>query len=277
MPLLSALWGMALLSLVAISLLSTSAASYRLASNALEMARTDAIAEAAVARAVAGLTDSRPAQRWRAGGRPLRFALHGSEAIVEIQDEFGRIDLNYADREPLFELIRSAGTNLDLANSIVEAILAWRTPGGSRPDDNNASRDSASKGMFQPRHGPFQSVDELRLVSGVTPQLYRQIAPALTVYSQHQMADPQLAPHEVLAALPGMTPERVAQMLLERENRSSQFSGTDDVVSLRGHAFSLRIAVSRSNGKRAYLAVIRLTDDPNKPYWLLDWREGVAD
>src|SRR3954471_4363806 len=105
MPLLSVLWGIALLSLVTVSLLNSSSTSQKLARNAVNAAQLDAVAEAAVVRAVAGLIEPRPEQRWPADGRLQRFVLRGIEASVEIQDELGRIDLNFADRLVLFGLL----------------------------------------------------------------------------------------------------------------------------------------------------------------------------
>jgi general secretion pathway protein K len=277
MPLLSVLWGVALLSLVTISLLGSSTTSQKLARNALQAAQVEAVAEAAVVQAVAGLIDPRPDRRWEANGRQQRFMLRGIQATVEIQDEMGRIDLNYADRAVLFGLLRSAGADLDSANRIVEAILQWRAPAGSLPGGGQADHGDRVPDQVVPRHGLFQSADELRLVAGMTPRLYRLMAPALTVYSQRQMVDPELAPREVLLALPGLTPERADQILAERSDKQPGGSGMDDVSSsLKGRAFALRIEIDAANGKHAYQAVIRLTDDPGKLYWLLDWRDDAA-
>ena len=54
MPLLSVLWGFALLSLIAISLLATSGTSRNVARNALEATRMGAVAEAALVRTAMG-------------------------------------------------------------------------------------------------------------------------------------------------------------------------------------------------------------------------------
>jgi general secretion pathway protein K len=274
MPLFSVLWGMALMSLVAVSLLTTSATSLKLTRNALESAQADAVADAAVVRAVVGLTEQRLEKRWYADGRSTEFVLRGVNARVEIQDELGRIDLNHADRSLLLGLIQSTGEKHDLANSIVESILSRRGGGRlqsfeSRPRGAGNALNVSSKKQL----GPFQRVDELRAIPGMTPKLYKQIAPALTVYSQRQMVDPQLASPEVLLALPGMTPERARHILSEREDNQLRLLRADEAAALGGRAFSLRISVERPGGKRSYLAVIRLTDNPRKPFWLLDWQD----
>jgi hypothetical protein len=41
-------------------------------------------------------------------------------------------------------------------------------------------------------------------------------------------------------------------------------------ISLEGRAFSIRVALGKRNLIRE--AVVRVTTNPAKPYWLLNWR-----
>src|SRR6266849_2552589 len=97
MALLSVLWGIALLSVVAASFLSTGNVSYRLAHNAVEIVRTDAVVDAAINRAVLALLDPRPDKRWRVDGVAQLVNFDGASMRISIQDELGRIDLNAAE------------------------------------------------------------------------------------------------------------------------------------------------------------------------------------
>jgi general secretion pathway protein K len=109
MALLSVLWGIALLSIVAASFLSAGGVSYRLAHNAVEIARTDAVAEAAVNRAVLAMFDQRLDRRWRTDGVAQALNFDGTSLKISIQDELGRIDLNHADASLLIGLFKSVG------------------------------------------------------------------------------------------------------------------------------------------------------------------------
>ena len=73
---------------------------------------------------------------------------------------------------------------------IMCAILDWLDP-----DETQASNDGCSEGAerddylrldepYEPRNGPMESVGELRMVKGVTADIYRAVAPFLTVYPQ---------------------------------------------------------------------------------------------
>lgn len=258
MPLLSVLWGIALLAVIATTVMDATGTSRKLADNGLHAAQADALAEAAIVRAVIGLSDPTARAGWRADGRPRQFELRQWRAVVRIQDELGRIDLNFADQELLFGLLRSVGIEPQKATALALSILEWRmtpVPGLSAGG--------------QPQRRLFQAVNELLLVSGMSQDLFARIEPALTVYSQRPTFDPQFAPAEALLALPGATRDQVAQALVRR---SQDTLAPEAAPSLKGRAFSLAIKATDGSHKRAYRAAIRFTDDPAKPYWLLDFQ-----
>ncbi|PDT87484.1 general secretion pathway protein GspK [Bradyrhizobium sp. Y36] len=258
MPLLSVLWGIALLAVIATTAMDATGTSRKLADNGLYAAEADAIAEAAIVRAAIGLSDPTPGTGWRADGRPRQFELRRWRAVVRIQDELGRIDLNFADQDLLFGLLRSAGIEPQKATVLALAILEWRmtpVPGVSASG--------------QPQRRLFQSVNEVLLVPGMSPDLFARIEPALTVYSQRPTFDPQLAPAEALLALPGASRDQVAQTLAHRAQVALR---ADAAPSLKGRAYSLAIEATDGSHKRVYRATIRFTDDPAKPYWLLDFQ-----
>src|SRR5215471_4098638 len=118
MPLLSVLWGLALLGAIATSFLAAGSTSYRLARNALDAAQVDVAAEAAVSRVVFGLLDPNPQTRWRTDGVPRIFDFEGTHMRVQVQDELGRIDLNNADGTLLIALLQSVGLAPDAASAL---------------------------------------------------------------------------------------------------------------------------------------------------------------
>lgn len=258
MPLLSVLWGLALLAVIATTVMDATGTSRKLADNGLYAAEADAMAEAAIVRAAIGLSDPASGTGWRADGRPRQFELRKWRAVVRIRDELGRIDLNFADQDLLFGLLRSAGIEPQQATALAVSIMKWRmmpAPGVSAGG--------------QPQRRLFQAVNELLLVPGVSQDLFARIEPALTVYSQRPTFDPQLAPPEALLALPGATRDQVNQALARR---AQDTLGADATASMKGRAFSLAIETTVGSHKRAYRAAIRFTDDPAKPYWLLDFQ-----
>ncbi len=272
MAIVYVLWGVALLSSIAMSLLSTGNVSTHLSRHGLQTAQADMAAEAALSRAVLALLDRRPERRWRVDGTPQDFTFAGVKMRIAIQDELGRIDLNQADQPLLVGLFRSAGLGAQAASSLVDKVLDWRDANPGRRVNGAKDRDYRAAGFaYGPRNGPFQSVDELKLVMAMTPELFERVDAALTVYSGRQFVDPQFAPREALLALPGMTASAVSALIAGRANQA-RAGMIDPTIPLSGRAFSIRTEFASPGGVLVREAVIRLTDHPLQPYWMLSWR-----
>ena len=73
-------------------------------------------------------------------------------------------------------------------DNLMCAILDWIDPddieGGYENCTEGAERDEYLRGdsPYEPRNGPMESVGELRLIRGMTAEIYRTVAPFLTVY-----------------------------------------------------------------------------------------------
>lgn len=275
MPIVSVLWGLGLLTAISLSLLWHGSTAYGLAHNGLETAGINAMVDAGVNRAVAALLDPRLERRWRTDGVGQIFEFDGTPIKISVQDELGRIDLNQAEAPLLASLIQSAGLDTNAASSLADKIIDWRTATPLKRLNGAKEQDYRTLGSaYRPRNGPFQSVDELLLVMDMTPALFRRIEPALTVYSGRPLIDPQIAPREALRALPNMTPDTIESALAARARQSTVLDRPvgNNLASLRGRAFTIRTEFERSNRTIVHEVAVRLTEDPNQPFWILNWR-----
>ena len=107
---------------------------------------------------------------------------------------------------------------------------------------------------------------------GMTPDLFRRIEPALTVYSGRPSIDPQLAPREALLALPGMDGTKADAVIAARANRQTAIPPSEEMIPLHGRAFAIRAEIERPGGSFVQRAVIRLTGNRSQPYWILNWK-----
>ena len=272
--LVSVLWGMIVLGVIAAGVVRSSSLSYAVARNGWERLGREEALKAGLNRAVLGIMDSRPEKRWRVDGTPSNFDFNGIHATISIQDELGRIDLNYADDALLDGLFRSAGVSEDEAQGLVAKVLDWREPGDQKRLKGAKRRDYLDAGYsYAPRAGPFQSVDELKLVMGMTNELFDRIKPAITIYSQRIQIDRSVAPRETLLALPDMTPAEVDQILAARKIASSSGVGSplqSGPGSLAGRAFSILVKSVDGDEVAEVYEVVRLTGDPIRPVLVQD-------
>jgi len=281
LALVSVLWALSILSLIAASMLSSGTLSYRMERNALKRVQMENLTEAGITRAILGLIDPRIDRRWRIDGVTQEFLFQGAKIKVAIQDEYGLIDLNEADASLFKGLFQSAGLTSTEADIFAARIIDWRTSGDLHSLNGANKADYRAAGLpYEPRGGPFQSVEELRLLLGMTPQLFARIAPALTVYSHQPTIDARTAPKEALLALPGMDPQKVADIISTRFSSAGTMGAQgltlgagviDPAISVAGRVFGIRAEVSNGGILFEKHAVVRLTGDAMQTYMMLAW------
>jgi general secretion pathway protein K len=148
----------------------------------------------------------------------FQFRLDHAEARVSFTSEAARIDLNAAPKELLANLFEVLGAEQRRAGDIADRIVGWRTP----PKTNSANDEEAlylAAGLtYGPRGAPFAHVNELSLVLGVSSELTERVLPFVTLFNGSPEIDVLIAAPEVIAALPGMTPEGLNDFLKQRSS-----------------------------------------------------------
>jgi general secretion pathway protein K len=122
----------------------------------------------------------------------------------------------------------------------------------------------------------------LTLVLGLPPFLVERAMPFVTVFSGRAEINVLAAAPEVLAAVPGMTPDRLYALLSLRERgpQNAQFIqnllGPDPagVTADLGKAARITLRVDFDNRRRVQAeAVILVLDDAGEPFRVLSWRD----
>ncbi len=278
------LWVVTLLTVIVSSYVHSARVNTQLTGNWVSRSRSQALADAGVHRGVHELL--RPAvdgDRWQADGRMHEFELGDGKIVVTIVDETAYIDINAAPDKLLLGLFLSAGVEVGYAQSLVDAVMDWRDA-DDLPRTSGAERDQYQVAGLQhvPANANFRTLDELKLVLGMTPALYARLAPAITVYSRMPGINSALAPREVLIALPDANPEEVDDFLALRSEELA--------AGLQPSSFPPAAAFSSGRSGRLYRfqskaslpdgtvfvreAVVRLKDGPKSPYGFLSWLEG---
>jgi len=278
------LWVVTLLAVIAGSFVYGARSTALTAGNLVSIAKARALADAGIHRGLYELAKpTSDGARWKADGMTNIFSLDDGEIRLLMRDETAKIDLNAASDALLKGLLLSAGLDEEQANKVLDAILDWRDaddlihPQGAERDQYEALGMS-----YIPANAPFQTVAELQSVLGVTPELYRKLAGALTVFSRQPGINSTIAPRQVLLALPNATEENVDSYLAEREEMLA--AGQLPLAFPQAAAFetgnaaqvyNLQSIVKASDGTQFVReAVVKLAQDPKRPFTIFFWQEG---
>jgi general secretion pathway protein K len=246
------------------------------------------------------LTDekSRPAQG------SFRFRLDNAEVLVTFASEAARVDLNAAPKEMLANLFEVLGAQQQAAAEVAERIVGWRTPPKNGAANDEEALYLASGLTYSPRQAPFAHVNELSLVLGASPAMVERALPYLTVFSRSADVDVLIAPPEVVAALPGMTPGALNDFLKQRSSlprdKNAIAAALGPAAKAAGtlpqaRSFRVLTALRFDNGRRTSSEVVitlsadkAKEQDKNKdnnrsnnkdkdkgPYTILSWQDDV--
>jgi general secretion pathway protein K len=280
------IWGLGLISLIALTVIT--AGRYRIlaAANLIENAKAEALAEAGVnllrlELRAAFSSGSLNALRFATNGEPLLCTMpQGALAALAVEDEGGKADLNAASPRLMSALLRGFGAGSEEADYVAAAIAEFSRPAANVVLDDIAFRAYAADGRaYGPKKGPFETVLELDQVIGMRLDLLRAILPYVTVHSRQSGVDPRVAAPALLAALAGLEPARVAQpMGAARGNPAGQ--GTPRGVPSQflapstGRSFLVRAEVrTPAEGWFAREAIVELAAG-EIPEELREWRRG---
>jgi general secretion pathway protein K len=280
------LWILALLTVMATGYSHAMRTEIKLTTNLLHSAQSKAVAEAGIWYAVAELLKPQREQAWKSDGSIYTLDFSQDTIKVSIQDEAGKIDLNTAPSEILDGLLRAVNVPEEERLSILQSILDWRDrdnlvrSGGAEDDDYELlDYDYGAK------DGPFNTVDELQLVMGVTPSLFKKLKPALTIHSHQPGIRPQVASKEALLAFPGITQEHVAEIIAKRNalsgpNSRIPVTGLDSKYLSRNKGFIFTITSEGIHGGSSALidVVVMVLRNTNlgMPYLIMSWQEDQS-
>ncbi|MCF6157590.1 MAG: hypothetical protein E3K32_03240 [wastewater metagenome] len=159
---------------------------------------------------------------WVPRSRPYSLKIGDTNCNVFIYDESGKININKITDENKVNFVKflTSYTIDELtAETITDSILDWIDS-----DDlhhiNGAEKDyyASLAEPYEPKNGPFESIEELTLVKGVTPRIFELIRDSLTIYGTGKI-NVNFASREVLTHIPLITREAADAIILLREEQ----------------------------------------------------------
>jgi general secretion pathway protein K len=279
------MWIVVVMSLIAGNFLFTMRTEVRVAQNSLAVSRAEAVADAAVHRAVFDLFKfTNQDEVWKRDGQWHEWGYDGASVRVRLLDESGKIDINTASDPLLKGLFQAQGIEEEEALKLVEAMRDWIDPDNVRRQRGAEEPEYQAAGLpYKPANSWFQTTEELQLVLGMTPALFQRISGLITVYSRQPGVNVQIASREVLLAVPGLTAEQVDTYITQRETARAAkqplppFPAPGFAAAGLSLAVSVRSEVTLPDGTAFVRDAVVKTypGDPKRPYAFLSWRDGA--
>jgi general secretion pathway protein K len=233
------------------------------------------------------------------------FRLGGANVVASFMPETARIDVNAAPPELLTSFFTTLGVSDSQAAQYVQRITVWVTapdqtgspnvlPQGNQ---NQATQTNQARGSnkdeealyraagksYGPRGAPFAHIDELYLVVNIPRAVIDRAKPFLTVYTGKSQVDVLDAAPEVVAAIPGVTPNLLQSLAEARRNGAdpdqvNKLIGNlpmQNVVAIDGgDTYRVQVRIRYDNGRQAAAAVVMRIGAGDRPYGILWWRDG---
>ncbi len=278
------LWIVTLLTVIATSFLYAMRTDVKVVTNGMSRAKAEAAAEAAIHRALFDLY--KPAtvnDRWLADGVAHDWRYGGANVSVSMVDESGKIDINVVSDQLMRSVLVVQGLSDDEAGALVDAMADWRDQDNLKRLHGAEEAEYVAAGRkYKPANAPFQTIEELKLVLGVTPDLYRRLEPLITTYSRQPGINSQIASREVLRAIPGATDALVDAYIQQREQARAIKAvippfqpALPYLAGGNGFVVGVRATATLDDGT-VYVrdAVSLRSPNPKRPVVFLRWQEG---
>jgi general secretion pathway protein K len=273
------LWVLTLLTVMAVGLTATQRTETALSDNHVSGARFRAAADAAIAFTVLVFAMPPPdatepdVSAWLPNGVAVPWRFGGVELAIRVFNESSRIDLNQVPPEQLSALLVTLGLEEDPAVSLAAAIVDWRDEDDMSLLNGAEDRDYRDAGLLVgAKDAPFVAVEELLQVLGMTPEIYRRLAPEVTVDVEGAGFDERFASAAAIAATQGIPFEDAQVRVARRDAPLFDDSSGPRVVDRAGPLYRIDVTETGPGGSgRRMEALVEATPGQQPPYQVR-WR-----
>jgi len=262
--LIMVLWVITILCVIVLEFCFAMRTEVHITKNFQEELQLYALAEGGIQRAIAELVnkndpkvqqmrknlniDELPAEKreWFTDGRDYLLSFDQGTCAVRIIGEGGKANINLVPETLLRNILINIGVTEELRGVVVDSILDWLDA-----DDlyrtNGAENDyyRSLKEPYDCKNGPLDSVEELLLVKGVTPEMFygKKLAAKteggakvdqiglkdiFSIYAPGDQIDINSAPYPVLRGVLGI-PEEISQLMV-RAREEKGFESQQDLL-----------------------------------------------
>ena len=161
------------------------------------------------------------------------YLFDGNGGMVEnygVMDEEGKLNVNTAETAELallFQLV--LGYSREAADDLARFVVDWRKPFSTQLEGFYSDQYYENLEFpYAPKRAAYERLDELKLVKGVTPEVYSKLKNFLTIYGSGQV-NLNTASQPVLLAL-GMGANLSAKIIYARQGKDGVEGTADDFI-----------------------------------------------
>ncbi len=222
------LWMIMVMMTLAASLLYATRTETSMVDYARRTATARAIADAAAHYAVMQLFLPNKERDLKLGGAPLLWSYEGAKVEIRVVGENGLIDINYASPALLQLILEQNGMEKQAVQNMLDILEDFRDVDDLRRLNGAEDDDYEREGLpFGAKDAPFERIEELQQVLGMTPQLYQTLTRFLTVNSGVAGINPMLAPRQTLLLLAEGDAAKVDAYIQQRDESEGQYVQPD--------------------------------------------------
>lgn len=267
--LIAVLWVTAFLAAIASTVAHQSRSSLQITKNRIEQLKVKQVVESAVLLTIGDLINASESNFSTVN------LLNHEYGKVNIQlsyfDEAGKIDLNSAPSSVIVSLLNEVGVDEQQGLIISDRILDWRDEDNLKRNYGAEDSDYAANGyLYGSSDADFQRIEELRLVDGVSDQIYNAISDYITVYTQDFGVNLSVASNVVQSAVNNAT------TLSEIDDDDDSFDEGESFTSLtHGYIYTIKVnATTRSGISHRISTTVRLNrGSVYEPFTILKWMQ----
>jgi general secretion pathway protein K len=189
---------------------------------------------------------------------------NGVTARIIVQDQSGLIDLNSMPILFIADFFKRMGAPDGEAAKLTAALEDFRDTDDTA-QDGSPEPTTYPKKDFGPKNAPFQAIEEIDQLPGMTDALYRASLPYLTVFSSQAGIAAKSAPMFLRARF--------------AESGTGAFIGVlkpYNMPALR-KAFAITVDVKMEDGASFERRAISVSlQQPDKPFVFLEWQQGLV-
>jgi len=257
---------------IATAIVTLSVAQRRGAQRAFEAEARRELLDGAIRVALAEMSSGKPDGPYWHPRQPRTVSIGGKRAEVTIEREGGRIDLNTAEPKYLVAALAVLGRPEGEARIAAVRIRDWIDADDQAGPDGGAERREyqAAKLSYEPRNGPFESVEELRQVLGLNDLTDQQLE-AFTVYSQQLEPYGSEAPPTVRDALNWLS-RSAGEGGVNVAPPDNAVTDSSQPVSYAGSVIRLRACLLGEKEAPCRVTVQRITGSSRESFQVFAWR-----